>query len=163
MPLSEVPDDLPIVNNLVRAMYHNPDLYRAFGRLAMQVHVSSHLPERTRELAVLAISGVVGAPYQWTQHVVAARRAGVTAAEIGAIEADPGAAGSVAGLSADEALAVEYALAVESGTVTDTLWQRTASSYDEAALLDLTLLATFYGLASRITLALDVPLDAPES
>src|SRR5215208_2162628 len=68
---ADLPDDLPVKNNPVRALYHNPDLYRAFGRLAMQVHESSHLEPRTRELVVLWIAGELQAPYQWTQHCAA--------------------------------------------------------------------------------------------
>jgi 4-carboxymuconolactone decarboxylase len=155
LPLVELPEDLPVANNLVRAMYHNPDLYRAFGRLAMQVHVSSHLDERVRELVVLAVAGHLDAPYQWSQHVVAAGGVGIDAQEIAAIERR-----DLDRFTGAEGAAVRFALAVEDRTMTDDLWAQTARYFDEAALLDLTMLAIFYGLASRFTLAADVPLDA---
>jgi alkylhydroperoxidase family enzyme len=154
MQPADLPDELPVKNNLVRALYHNPDLYRAFGRLAMQVHASSHLSPRTRELVVLWIAGALQAPYQWTQHCGAAREVGITDAEIAAIERR-----DMAGLSGDEQLALRLAEAIEDRTMTDALWHEAEATYDRPSLLDLSLLATFYGLASRLTLAFEVPLD----
>jgi 4-carboxymuconolactone decarboxylase len=154
MPLADVPDDLPVTNNLVRSLYHNPDLYRAFGRLAMQVHASSHLAPRTRELVVLWIAGGLGAPYQWTQHRAAAARVGISDGEIADVEAR-----HLSHFSPDEQLALRFAQAVEDRSMTDGLWEQAAAAYDPQSLLDLSLLATFYGLASRLTLAFEVPLD----
>jgi hypothetical protein len=48
---------------------------------------------------------------------------------------------------------------VENGEVDDAAWQAGRVFYSDIELLDMTLLAGFYGLAARVALALDVEPD----
>lgn len=155
IPDASIPDDIPVKNNLVRTTYNNPDLYRGFGSLATRVHSASHLPSRIRELVVLRIAAKLAAPYEWGNHVVAARRAGVTDDEIRALRS-----GEVSGFTAGEAAAIRFAEAVEDRDVDEASWSSAREHYSEVELLDVTMLAAFYGLASRVVLALDIGLDA---
>jgi len=151
---AELPDDLPVHNNLVRATYRNPEMHRGFASLAGRVHSASHLPARTRELVVLAVVGQLGAGYQWQQHERAARHAGVSDDEIEALRV-----GDVDGFGDAERTAVRLASAVDRCSVDDALWASAAQHYSEVELSDLVLLAGFYGLAARYTLALDLDLE----
>ena len=153
-PQTELPADLPIHNNLVRATYLNPDLYRGFGSLAARVHSASHLDARLRELAVLRTIALLGADYEWGNHVVAARPAGISDDELRKVRA-----GELDGFSAHEVLAMRFAEAVEARRVDDTLWAEVSTLFSSVELLDLTMVVAFYGLASRLVLALDIPLD----
>jgi alkylhydroperoxidase family enzyme len=58
---------------------------------------------------------------------------------------------------------VRFALAVETRTVDDALWDDVHRDLSDVELLDVTVLAGFYGLASRLVLALDVDLERPSS
>jgi alkylhydroperoxidase family enzyme len=154
VPQAELPADLPIHNNLVRAIYLNPDLHRSFGSLAMRVHSASHLSDRLRELAVLRTIAVLRADYEWGNHVVAARRVGITDVELRNVRA-----GDLEDFTADEALVMRLAEAIDRREVDDTLWSEASTVLSAVELLDLVMVVGFYGFASRLVLALDVPLD----
>ena len=51
------------------------------------------------------------------------------------------------------------ARAVDQATVGEEVWQRARKYYSEVELLDMTMLAGFYGLASRVALTLDIEPD----
>ena len=67
--------------------------------------------------------------------------------------------GSLAGLTEEETAAVRYGEAVESRAVDDARWKETARHFDDSQMVELTVLAAFYGLVSRTLIALDVQLD----
>ena len=148
---AELPADLPVHNDLVRVTYRNPEMHRGFASLSGRVHSASHLPARTRELIVLAVAAHLGAAFEWEQHEPAARWAGVTDEEIRGLEV-----GELGVLDGVERVAVTYALAVDDRTVDDETWSAAAAHLSEEELLDITLLAGFYGLASRLVLAVDL-------
>jgi 4-carboxymuconolactone decarboxylase len=154
IPYATVPEDAPIHNNLVRAAHHNPEMFRGFGSLSMRVHTASGLSDRERELAVLRTVVRLGAAYEWSNHVVGARRAGIGDDEIRAVRA-----GDLAGFSESEQALLALAEAIEDRTVDDAVWSRARAVFSDAQLVDLTMLAGFYGFASRFVMALDLPLD----
>jgi 4-carboxymuconolactone decarboxylase len=149
-----LPDDLPVHNNLVRTTYNNPEMHRGFASLSGRVHSASHLDARTRELVILSTAARLGAEYEWTNHVPGARAAGVTAEEIDALRA-----GDTAPFGGADLAALRYAAAVEERTVDDALWREASAAFSPVELLDMTMVVAFYGLASRLVLALDVALD----
>jgi 4-carboxymuconolactone decarboxylase len=151
---AELPDDLPVHNNLVRATFRNPDLHRGFASLSGRVHSTSHLEDRTRELVVLCIAGMLGADYERQQHEPAARRVGVTEAEIAALRRH-----QLDGFAGADRAALELASAVEDCRVDDDVWRVARQYLSEVEAVDLVMLAGFYGLASRFVLALDVDLE----
>jgi 4-carboxymuconolactone decarboxylase len=155
IPPADLPEELPVHNNLVRTTYANPDMHRGFASLSGRVHSASHLTARTRELVVLAVAGLLGAEYELQQHERAARHAGVTDDEIAALRA-----GDLSQIDGAERAAVAFAVAVEERGVDDAGWAEARSQLSEVELLDVAMLAAFYGLASRLVLALDVDLEA---
>jgi 4-carboxymuconolactone decarboxylase len=155
---AELPDDLPVKNNLVRSTFTNPDMHRGFASLSGRVHSTSHLPSRTRELVVLRIAGKLGAEYEWQQHEPQARFAGVTDDELTALRT-----GDLDVFDGAERAAVRFATHVEDRTVDDQAWSAAREHFSEVELVDIALLAGFYGLASRFVLAFDVDLEAPRA
>jgi 4-carboxymuconolactone decarboxylase len=151
---ADLPEDLPVRNNLVRATFTNPEMHRGFASLSGRVHSASHLPARTRELVVLRVAGMLGATYETQQHEMAARHAGVTDVEIESLRS-----GDLTGFAGAERAALAFAAAVEDRRVDDAIWAQAREYFSDADLVDLTLLAGFYGLASRFVLALDVDLE----
>ena len=151
----ELPDDLPVRNNIVRALYANPDMFRGFASLSGRVHSASHLPDRIRELVVLRITGMLGAEVEWRPHARMAARLGLSDEELAAIRE-----GDFASFSDSERTALEFAGAVDATAVDDDVWKRARAHYSEIQLLDMTQVAAFYGLAARVALALDIEPDA---
>jgi alkylhydroperoxidase family enzyme len=156
VPHAELPDDLPVHNNLVRAGYANPDMFRGFASLSGRVHSASHLADRTRELVVLRVGGMLGAEYEFQQHAAIAGRSGITEAELIALRD-----GDLEVFAGADRAAVVFAVAVERREVDDAAWAAARQYFSDVELVDMTLLAGFYGLASRFVLALDVDLEKP--
>jgi len=156
---AEIPADAPHRNNLIAATLNNPELFRGFASLSGRVHTASHLSDRLREIVVLRTVARLGADYEWTSHVRVARAAGLLSdAEIEGLRT-----GDVESFRTAEIAAIRFAEAVEDRGVDDALWRSTREHFGEVELLDLAMLVGFYGLAARVVLALDIPLDEPRS
>ena len=147
-------DSLPIHNNIVRAAYNNPDMFRGFGSMSVRVHSASHLPDRTRELVVLSVTGRLHATYEWRPHVLIAQKHGLTPADFDALWT-----GNVDHFEGEDRTTVRFARAVDEAAVDEELWQDAREYFSELELLDLTMLAGFYGLAARVALTFDVEPD----
>jgi alkylhydroperoxidase family enzyme len=147
---------LPIHNNIVRAAYNNPDMFRGFGSLSGRVHSASHLSDRTREVVVLSVTGRLHATYEWRPHARIAEGLGIARADIDALWN-----GDVEHFEGRDRATVMFARAVDEATVDEELWERARQYFSELELLDLTMLAGFYGLAARLALTFDVEPDIP--
>jgi len=158
IPEVDLPDDLPVKNNLVRVAYNNPDMFRGFASLSGRVHSASHLSDRIRELVILRTTGMLEAEYEWRAHARIAGRQGVTSEDLEALRS-----GRDDHFGGSERAAVEFVAALERLEVDGTAWAAARSYFSDIELLDMTLLAGFYGLASRFALALDIEPDpAPD-
>ncbi len=148
-------DSLPIHNNIVRAAYNNPDMFRGFGSLSLRVHSASHLSDRVRELVVLSVTGRLHATYEWRAHMPLAQKQGISEADIEALWNH-----DIDHFQGADRATVEFAGAVDQAAVDDQIWQQARVYYSEVELLDMTMLAGFYGLASRLALTFDIEPDA---
>lgn len=142
-------------NNLHRALYNNAPIADAFGVMGRSVHIASHIPHRTRELAILAIASMLQADVEWAQHFKIAQMVGVSVDEARAIRD-----GDLSRFLSAERAAIDFAVAVEQHRVGANEWAAAAAHYSPVQLLDLVMVAGFYGYASRVTLALGVEVDA---
>jgi alkylhydroperoxidase family enzyme len=79
--------------NIFRTLAHHPGLMKRWMVFANHVLAKSALPARERELVILRVGYLCRARYEWGQHVVIAREAGVTDDEIGRIQEGPDATG----------------------------------------------------------------------
>ena len=164
MPLvDKIPDaalQAEFQTNLGRALYNNPGICLPFKKLAGSVHFESHLGPRIRELVVLRLSAQLRSDVEWGQHFrLATTDVVYEKAWISVPEARDVRDGDLGGFSALERTAMEYAQAVERNDVTDEDWSRALEHFTHEELLDLTVLATVYGMACRLTNALGVPMD----
>lgn len=151
-----LPAELPVQNNLVRVAYANPDMFRGFASLSGRVHSASHLSDRIRELVILRICGLLNADYEWRPHARIAAGHGLLDADLEALRS-----GHDEHFDDHERAAVAFATAFELGAIDDPAWEAARRFYSELELLDMALLAGFYGLAARLALALDVEPDPP--
>lgn len=69
-------------SNSIGFLLNHPELTRAFLTLSTHVGARSTLPPRIRELAVLRVAWRRRCRFEWAQHVLIARRKGVTDGEI---------------------------------------------------------------------------------
>jgi len=99
------------------------------------------IPKRERELAVLRLAWLSGAPYEWGEHVDIGKRYGVTAEEIERVTQGS----SAAGWSEHDAAVVRgVEELLENKILTDDTWDTLAKSWSEQQLMEFPMLVGAY-------------------
>ncbi|WAJ44542.1 carboxymuconolactone decarboxylase family protein [Mycobacterium sp. Aquia_216] len=73
-------------NNALSTFAHHPALAKAFLRFNVHLLMSSTLPTRIRELAILRIAHRRECAYEWSHHVSMAKDAGITDEQIDGVK-----------------------------------------------------------------------------
>ncbi|GAA1870646.1 hypothetical protein GCM10009836_59120 [Pseudonocardia ailaonensis] len=133
-------DGVPLA--IFRTMARHPRMMKRFNVLGGFFLTRGDLPARERELVVLRTAWRSGCEYEWAQHVLIGRDAGLTDAEIERIATGGEWSEVDAALLrlADEVLA--------EADVTDATWWELAEHYTDAQLCELVLLVGFYRMAA---------------
>lgn len=76
-----IPDDASIPAVSLITLRH-PGMFKGQMALGIELAGRGNIPDRERELAVLRIALLCGAPFEWSEHVDISRKFGVTDAEI---------------------------------------------------------------------------------
>lgn len=145
------PDDVNVKAHQVWA--NNPPLYAAWDEWAWGLYDAVDDPRR-RELVILAVARELECRFVWHQHVPLAAHAGLTWDEIRSISV-----GDLAPFPPAEAILVEYATTVITGSVDDELHERLAAQYDASTIVSMLFLATEYAQIAAIIDALAISLD----
>ncbi len=145
------------VFNIFRSMIHHPVLFKNWLNFANYVlSKRSSLSARDREIAILRIGWLCKAEYEWAQHVIIGKAAGITDAEIDRIAAGPDAPG----WSALDAAIVRAADELHKDKIiSDATWKVLSERYTEAQLLDLVFAIGQYNLVSMALNTFGVQLD----
>ncbi len=146
-------DGKPI--NIFGTLAHHPALMKQFNRMGGQLLRNGLVPDREREIVVLRVGANARAPYEFGQHVLIGRDAGLTDDEITAIRG----AGPMAWSDDDRAL---LALADElhlDDCVSDETFAALRGRWSEPELVELLVLAGFYRLVSGFLNSAGVQLD----
>ncbi|GLE54260.1 carboxymuconolactone decarboxylase family protein [Mycobacterium montefiorense] len=77
-------------NNALSTLAHHPALAKAFLRFNVHLLMSSTLPPRIRELAILRVAHRRECPYEWSHHVSMAKAEGITDDQIAAVQCPAG-------------------------------------------------------------------------
>jgi len=131
--------------NIFRTLAHHPGLLKRWLVFANHVLAKSTLPARERELVILRIGWRCRAGYEWGQHVVVGKAAGLSDAEIARIPAGPAAA---------EWTPLERALLRatdelhDDAFISDATWAELARSFSTQQLIDLVFTIGQYNLVS---------------
>lgn len=158
--ISEVQDSVgaykpPVIHEYFRTIAKHQDIFRCQMRMGAMLFTGQLAP-RDRELAVLRIGWLLGAPYEWGEHVVIAKRYGVSADEVERVTQ-----GSAApGWSAHEAAilaGVEELLSRQS--LSDETWATLAESWDEAQLIEFPTMVGQYVATAMVQNALRIRLS----
>ncbi len=143
------------VLNLFKVLLNHPRLVRNWGRFGNYILQGSTLSAREREIAILRIGWLNQAQYEWEQHVLVGKRAGLTDAEIEQITKGP-----KAGWDRHEAALVQAADDLfEHSVVSDETWKVLSEKYNTQQMMDLIFTIGQYNLVSWMLNSFGVPLD----
>jgi alkylhydroperoxidase family enzyme len=141
--------------SILATLSRHPELQRRWLSFAEHAYRDSTLAPRDRELAILRTGYRHGSRYEFAQHAVRGREAGLTDREIHAVLDDD--LGSWSKLDAAILRAVDELCATS--TITDDTWRTLTRSFDEQQLIDLVFTVGSYTLVSYACNALRIPLD----
>ncbi|CAN7600115.1 carboxymuconolactone decarboxylase family protein [Phenylobacterium sp. LjRoot219] len=144
--------------NFARVIVAHPALYRALMPLIAKLIAGSELPPRDREVLVLRTLALCDETYETAHHVLIARGAGLTDAEIAAAQQG---ADSLAPFDRTLARAAEEL--VRDQAVSDATWRALAERYGEVQLMEVTALVGGYTLMAMLTKSYGIPLEDAET
>jgi len=144
------------VFNIFGTLAHHPKLMKRWVVFANHVLGKQTLSPRDRELAILRIGWLCRAEYEWGQHVVIGRDAGISDEEIDRVTSGPDARGwppkEAAILRAVDELH-------DDAMITDSTWKVLSEHYSTEQLIDLVFTVGQYNLVSMALNTLGVQLD----
>lgn len=130
--------------NIFLTMAHHPRLLKRWNVLAGAFLGHGLLVPRERELVVMRVAWRTNARYEWGQHVLIGREAGVSEDEIAAIVHE-----SLDGWPSREQALLRFAdeLLRDIG-VSDEVWEPVAALLNDAELIELVMLVGLYRMAA---------------
>lgn len=143
-------------SNIFRTLARHPGLFRHWLPFAGKLLTGGKLSGRDRELVVLRTGLLCNSEYEWAQHALIGRQAGLTDEEIERVRLGPDAPG----WSPAEAALLRTADELhDTSTITDDTWAALAAHYDEKQLIELTMLVGQYHMVAFAANALGVQLE----
>ena len=142
--------------NIFRTLANHPKLLRRWLVFGNHVLFKSTLPPRERELVILRIGWLCRAGYEWGQHVVIGREAGLSDEEIQRITEGP----EAAGWSELDTLLLQATDELHRDAfVSDPTWKALQSHLSTQQLMDLVFAVGQYNLVSMALNSFGVQLD----
>jgi alkylhydroperoxidase family enzyme len=142
--------------NIFRTLAHHPKLLKRWLVFGSHVLAKSTLPARERELAILRVGWRCGSEYEFGQHTVIGREAGVTADEVRALTRPLDEHGWS---DDDRALLTAVDELHDDQCISDATWARLGERWDDQQLIDLVFAVGQYTLVSMALNTLGVELD----
>jgi alkylhydroperoxidase family enzyme len=154
----------PRMPNVLAVLMHNPRVvgpWLAFNSVLLN---QPTLEPRHRELMILRVAWRTGSDYEWLQHVLLAKRLGISAAELEAVSRGAD-AGIWTPFEADLLAATDQLL--DRHCIDDATWNRLAERLDKRQLVELTFVVGAYACLAMafnsFGLELDPDLDPSEA
>ena len=142
--------------NLYKVLLNSPAVAEGWLDLLTAVRQKSSLPARYRELVILRVAALNGAPYELVSHVPHARDAGITEEEIEAVQAPcpggPLTATDLAVLSLTDAMTRDI-------RVGEPVFRKAAEAFGPRQMTELTVTIASYNMVSRFLEAVLVDHD----
>ena len=142
--------------NGVAAMLNHPVLSKAFLTFNHHVATTSTLSKRIRELLILRIGWLRRSEYEYMQHVVLGKRAGLTDEEIERIQQGPDAAGWDP-IDADLVRAVDELNTF--ACIQDETWGRLSRNFSTEQMMDIVFAVGCYEIMAMVFNSFKVPFD----
>lgn len=142
--------------NIFGALGRHPKLLKRFNLLGGFLLNKGLIPAREREIVILRIGWRAGAQYEFGQHTLIGRQAGLTDEEIRALTLDP----ADHSWSTDDRALIDLADELaDDDCASDATWASLTDRWSEAELVELLVLAGFYRLVSGFLNSAGVQLD----
>ena len=144
------------VPNVFRTLVHHPKLAKRWLVFATHILSKTTLSPRDREIAILRAGFLAGSPYEWGQHVVIGRAAGLSDDELRGIRD---------GASADcwsehEKYVIRAADELHNDVmISDDTWEGLQQNYSTEQILDLIFTCGQYRMLAGALNSCGVPLD----
>ena len=140
--------------NVFTTLARHPRLLKRFNVLGGFFLTRGSLPARDREIVILRSAWRSGSEYEFGQHVLIGRQAGLTDEEIAALATER------ATWPAHDAALVAVADEVDrDAVVSGATWEALRTSYDEQQLIEVILLAGFYRMLAGLLNTVGVERD----
>jgi alkylhydroperoxidase family enzyme len=152
-PLHNERTDRPRLN-IFGTLAQNPPLYKAFLSLGGHLLGGGEVPGREREIVILRTGRRCESEYEFAQHRLVGREAGLTDAEIDALAGDAG-----EWSEDDAALVAMVDDLVDDDMVSEDTWRRLSRRWSEPQLLELIVLCGFYRLVSGLLNSVGVAIE----
>ena len=145
--------------NIHGTVGHSPGVLVRFVAFANELRNGTILDARLRELAIVTVSRLKGADYEFGKHCNLALSVGVTPEQLGAIEQSAD-LGSVDCFDDAEIAVIQFAReAVTNVRVSEATWQAAASHLDERRLVELLLTIGMYSMTAHLTEAVEMDIE----
>lgn len=152
----EILSKLPPLN-VFRMWANAPASFQPLVEFAFSLLMKSEFDPRKREIAILRVAHVTRASYEWFQHVIVAKRVGVTDQEIEKIPVD----GPVTGLDEEGNLLCRVADEISNDVrLGDEALQQILDRYGTRQATELILCVSYFNLLSRFLESTRVELEA---
>lgn len=149
-----LPEGLPPLNIFATLAKH-PALLDRFNRFGGFLLFKGRLPAREREVVILRVGWRSGSVYEFGQHTVMGKDAGLTDEEVRRLAGD-----DLQGWDQGDRDLVEFADQLcATNTVDDGLWERLSARWPEPELIELLVVAGFYRLVSGFLNATGVQIE----
>ena len=143
--------------NIFKTLTNHSDLMKRWLVFANHVLFKSTLAPRERELVILRIGYLCKAGYEWGQHVLVARQAGMSDDEIRSAKTGP----TTPGLSELDRLLLQATDELHADAfITDATWHALARHLDTRQLIDVVFAVGQYNLVSMALNSFGVQPDA---
>jgi len=143
--------------NVFKTLVRHTGLFKRWLPFATHVLSKQTLALREREMLILRIGWLCRSPYEWTQHVQIALRAGLTEAEIARIADGPDAAGWAAH---DAALLRAADELHRDACIGEATWRTLAAVYGTEQMMDVVFTVGQYTLVAMALNSFGVTIDA---
>ena len=141
--------------NLYKGLGNHPKLVSAWTEFSKTLRYDTRTPRTLRELVILRGAQLMRSEYEWAQHLLMARKAGVREAQIAALSQWRGSAE----FDEREKAALLLAEAVTEGRVTDEVYQAVTKHFDHHDYVELAIVAAFYAMVGRMLDAMGIQLE----
>lgn len=146
----------PNALNIYRTLARHPKLLKRWGVFGAHILYKNSLPARERELLILRTGWLCQSEYEWGQHVIIGRAAGVTDEEIARLKEGA----EAPGWTDIEAALIHAADELHTDSmISDATWQALSSHYSSEQLIDLVFTVGQYHIVSMALNTLGVQLD----
>jgi 4-carboxymuconolactone decarboxylase len=142
--------------NGVGVILRHPALAKAFLTFNNHVAIASSVSRRIRELLILRISWLRRSEYEFVQHLVLGRNAGLSEAELERVQLGPDAPGWDP-LDADLVRAVDELHA--DARIQDATWTRLSAHFSTAQLMDIVFAVGCYDILAMVFKTFGVQLE----